>query len=227
MKKRLTALVCALALLFAGAAVLPQGVNLFDTSISVSADEEIGDFTCFMSMDKATQECNVWIRKYNGNAQNLVIPEELTIYSHTLKVYGLDSEAFKDNTSLRSVTMPSSLRVISSQCFEGCSSLKTVSLNEGLETIWFDAFKDCTALSSVAIPSSVTSISDFAFYNTGLEEFTLPSTVTDIGLGILHSCQSLKKVTLPDSLEEVPDSIVQNCTALTTVNIPKNCKKMY
>lgn len=49
------------------------------------------------------------------------------------------------------------------------------------------AFSGCPNLNSVIIPNSVTSIGDYAFFNSGLKSITMPNSVYDVGKRILNS----------------------------------------
>jgi len=69
-------------------------------------------------------------------------------------VEAIYQETFRGWTNLESVTI--STREINTNAFENCTSLKTVNLSEGLEKISGWAFKGCTSLTQITIPASVT-----------------------------------------------------------------------
>ena len=92
---------------------------------------------------------------YTGNPVDLEIPEEI----NGLKVTAIDHVAFKECTTLKSVTIPDSVTSIGGS-----------------------AFSDCTELTSVTISESVNSISEYAFYNCiSLKTITIPANVSYIG----------------------------------------------
>ncbi len=70
---------------------------------------------------------------------------------------------FKGCTSLETITLPDSLRIIEGFAFEDCTSLKTVNLGAYLEEIGIEAFKNCTVLESITFPDSLKMIGDNAF----------------------------------------------------------------
>ena len=96
---------------------------------------------------------------------NVTIPSTLGGYPVT----GIGYCAFEGCTSLRSITIPSSVTSIGWDTFSGCTSLTSVTFGENsqLTSIGSSAFYDCSSLTSITIPSSVTSIGSSAFYNTG------------------------------------------------------------
>ena len=127
----------------------------------------------------------------DADAVNLTIPATLNGKS----VVSIGKNAFKDNGSLTSVTIPDSVTAIGSSAFYGCSSLTSVTIPDGVTTIGHSAFLNCTGLTSVTIPNSVISIGDYTFWNcTGLTSVTIPDSVTSIGEGVFAACSSLPEI---------------------------------
>ncbi len=83
--------------------------------------------------------------------------------------------AFYNGTSLESLTIPSSVKVIGYESFGGCRYLKTIVLSDGIVSIGGRAFDGCRSLSNLTIPESVTYIGDHTF--TGC------SVLTDVYYG--------------------------------------------
>ena len=90
------------------------------------------------------------IRLYAGNAEEFVIPDGVT------KIY---YNAFRSNTTLKSVTIPKSVRYIEDGAFAFCTNLKEVIIPEDAELlqIGYRAFA-YSGLESIAIPASVTKL---------------------------------------------------------------------
>ncbi|MDR1796741.1 MAG: leucine-rich repeat protein [Clostridiales Family XIII bacterium] len=104
------------------------------------------------------------------------------------------------------------------------------------------AFNSRSRLTSVTIPSSVTSIGNQAFSESGLTAIDIPSSVTSIGTGAFYYCRSLAQVTggegltsignssfgytaitsfpLPDTITTIEPYVFTNCTNLASVTIP-------
>lgn len=66
-------------------------------------------------------------------------------------------------THLKKITLPDTVKKISTAAFSDCSNLQTIVLNEGLETIESSAFSMLPSLVELTVPSTVTSISEYSF----------------------------------------------------------------
>lgn len=80
--------------------------------------------------------------------------------------------------NLKTVNLPSTLKVIGHTAFQG-SAITNITLPEGLEEIGRSAFLN-TPLQEITIPSTVTTIGQSAFKGTNLQEVIIPSTVKTI-----------------------------------------------
>ena len=86
--------------------------------------------------------------------------------------------AFRDCTSLTTVTIPDSVTSIDGSAFSGCTGLTSVTIPNSVTSIGFAAFFGCTGLTSVTIGNGVTSIGDNAFRGcTGLTSITFNGTI--------------------------------------------------
>ena len=141
----------------------------------------------------------------------------LTSITSTLpsSLTSIGSGAFMGCSSLTAVALPSILvgtsDYMSSGCysgcgvgtptriFEGCSSLISLDLSSLLHITRIDeAFcYGCTSLSSVTLPSSLTSIGESAFRNSGLTSIALPPALSSIGDFAFNGCSNLGLVHVP------------------------------
>lgn len=131
----------------------------------------------------------------SGNA--ITIPETVTNASTTYTVTAIGNNAFYEST-ITSVSLPSSLITIEQNAFEDTSSLTTVTF---------------------ALPSSLTTIELSAFSGTGITSITIPNSVTTFGSRVFNGCYSLTSVTLPNMITSIPEGMFWNCP-LTSITIP-------
>ena len=93
------------------------------------------------------------------------IPDTIKVNGITCKVTGISANAFKNNKSLKSVTIGRNVTVIGTNAFYGCKKLSKVSGGNGIVKIGYRAFANCISLSKITIPGSVRSIGKQAFCN--------------------------------------------------------------
>ena len=113
------------------------------------------------------------------------IPDTIKVNGITCKVTGISANAFKNNKSLKSVTIGRNVTVIGTNAFYGCKKLSKVSGGNGIVKIGHRAFANCISLSKITIPGSVRSIGKQAFCNCKkLRSITInTSTLSDKTVG--------------------------------------------
>ena len=93
------------------------------------------------------------------------IPDTIKVNGITCKVTGISANAFKNNKSLKSVTVGRNVTVIGTNAFYGCKKLSRVNGGNGIIKIGHRAFANCISLSRITIPGTVRSIGKQAFCN--------------------------------------------------------------
>jgi hypothetical protein len=110
-------------------------------------------------------------------------------------VTSIGMASFIGCTGLKSVTIGNSVTSIGTMPFSGCTSMTSITIGDSVTWIGTNAFDHCSSLTSITIPDSVTSIGDGAFWGTGLTRITIPDSVTSIGDVPFYECKSLTTVT--------------------------------
>lgn len=113
------------------------------------------------------------------------IPESVEYKGRTFSVVEIGRGAF-ENSSIESVKVPGSIKTIEYNAFQGCTNLKEVKLSDGLTSI-DDSFRECSSLIEISIPNTVGSISEYAFWNTGLTKLIIEDGEQELGLGAYGS----------------------------------------
>ncbi len=132
--------------------------------------------------------------------------------------------SFSGATKLVSVSLPDTANLAAS-AFKNCTSLKTVTLPSGITEIPIDAFNGCTALTNIIIPSGVTSIKERAFRGCeSLTSISIPSGVTLIETSVFENCKKLTAIALPNIGSSIPASLFNGCTSLTSVSLSGTVK---
>ena len=153
-----------------------------------------------------------------GGAQVLSSGNGNIIFDRPLSTIG--NEAFRDCTSLSSITLPEGVTSIGDKAFINCTSLSSITLPEGVTSIGEAAFAECSSLSSIDLPDSLTSIRDLTFYRCfQLSSITLPEGVTSIGRGAFEECSSLSSIDLPEGVTWIGYNAFALCESLITVNV--------
>lgn len=131
-----------------------------------------------------------------------------------------DWSMMKDMTNLTEIDLSGALiDEIPDGAFSGRWALDKVVLPSTLRTIGSLAFYE-TRLTSIDIPKGVTSIKDYAFYNSQkLEKADLPDSLTSIGEYAFNRCFSLQSVKIPAKLTTVSRSAFQSCRSLANLEL--------
>lgn len=153
------------------------------------------------------------LTSYKGKGGTVVIPS--TIQGQT--VTAIAANVFKDNTSLESVTIPSTVKRIESSAFSGCGNLRIVELSEGLEYIGDRAFASTTALSLIWFPSTLSEIGAYAFDYSGLTSVYVPITVRTLGEYAFQNCLRLESAIFIANVTILPRATFYNCVVLEEV----------
>ena len=101
---------------------------------------------------------------------------------------GIGNFAFGGCTSLIS----GEVTKIDFDAFFGCTSLKSISIPNSVKSIGQRAFSSCKSLTNMVIPNSVTSIEDLAFSEcTSLMTIFIPNSVKSLGNSVFYNCDNL------------------------------------
>lgn len=181
---------------------------------------------------------------YAGSNANPVVPYKYNDGQKDVFVTSVAEGAFDGNTSLVSITLPSTVEEIGAGAFRGATNLASVRFSDGcyLRSIGEEAFKGCVALTSFSFSKFTTEIGRAAFdgcsavnsyvdlektsvadlpadvfkNNTSVEAFNLPATVTSIGTDAFKNDFSAGFVFGGKSIATVGEGAFTGCLRLRT-----------
>jgi len=150
---------------------------------------------------------------------NIVIPPTY----NGLPVTQIADNGFSNNTTMTSITIPSSVKSIGNNAFSGSIRLASITIPNSVTSIGNSVFSGCTGLTDITIPESVRSIGENAFSGcTSLTSITIPNSVTIIGTGAFSGCTKLTNITFPNALTSISNNLFQNCSSITSFTISSN-----
>lgn len=145
--------------------------------------------------------------------------EELTVQEGIIMI---GTSAFHECVSLRSVSLPGSLKIISREAFSNCKRLSTIVLPDSIEVIETGAFEYCEQIKSIVIPSKLNKIETACFSGSGLERVSIPGNIISIGHSAFAGCRNLKSVNISEGVRAIEDFAFDECYDLSRIVFPKS-----
>ena len=162
----------------------------------------------------------ITLARYNGNAKNLVIPE--TIRGLPVEVIG----GFILNKKIKSVVIPSSVKVIGESAFFSCESLENVTLPEELFYIGYRAFA-YTGLTSVTLPKGLEFLDPEAFAGcNNLAEINIPDDAAFLLKNATECAEVLDKYYYEEEFTITGDDIFSGSIIDESVALQKKLKEI-
>lgn len=181
-----------------------KGLITYDDKGTGASDDVAGAFNVFNGSNGAGNDALYWITKSNGDYQYQLDAAKtgwvLTAYTGSdatvnvpsrysgWNVVGIGDFAFYGNTSLQSVTIPSTVTTVGELAFAECKNLSSVAFaSGGSYEIDHGAFRGCTSLTNLDL-TGVTTLRSSAFANcTSLSRVYCPSTLVYFGANCFYN----------------------------------------
>ena len=211
------------------AALSVADMSEYITKISSNAFENCG----FVSLDLSDNITEIASNAYYGckNISKLKLPKYLEKFGNG---------TFGDCDALQEVEIPKYIKDAddiypnvpgglgySNGMFGECDNLKTITFAKGIGYIPLDLFNNCSGLEEITIPDTVTEIQNKAFYNChNLKKVNLPKSLTKIGVLAFASCDSLESIEIPDAVTSIDCCAFEWCGKLANVKFPLRLKEI-
>lgn len=138
------------------------------------------------------------------------------------------------------VVVPDEITKIPAHGFQyGCSKVTGLTIHAGVTTIADGAFKGLSSLNTVVLADGNTNFKlvDNVLYNKEETkillfpqlrsgDYTIPSTITEIGAYQFYNCANLTGITIPASVKAIKDYAFGGCSSLAKVTIEDSSKEL-
>ncbi|MDE5599592.1 MAG: leucine-rich repeat domain-containing protein, partial [Ureaplasma sp.] len=228
--------------------VLPEFTTNIGVNFLSQYNKSSTDYCKVQSIDFSFTKITQFVYNTKGSFQGCRDLREI-VFPPNLNYIG--SYTFSECTSLTSIVLPNTITTmygnifrgcialetitLSNLCnspfgeynFYGCSSLKNIILN-GVKptTIGNSTFYNCSNLVNFNIPSTITTIGQYAFNNTGIRTINIPSSMKAIEHGVFYNCHYLSSVTIPNSVTSISSYSFYYCDKLTSLFLPNNLQSL-
>ena len=154
--------------------------------------------------------------------------ESLTSINIPNSVTTIGNWAFEGCNSLTSINIPNSVTTIGDWAFGECDSLTNITIPSSVVTIignpfmlWYGNLKNESKAfiyeDNVLFNKNKTTLIAYRAKETN---YTIPNSVTTIGIWAFGGCESLTSINIPNSVTTIGDCAFWGCESLTSINIP-------
>lgn len=171
----------------------------------------------------------VTITKYTGTESTVILPSTISSWPVTK----IGEDAFQDNTTITSVTIPASVTEIGSNAFAGCTNLTSVhyegdwsnlTIQSGNPAVQ-DAANEQLFDFEFILNNTAVIVNNYKCKGTAAD-VTIPSCYKGKPVTAINNAafpnSAVTSVTIPDSVTSIPDAAFVNCSQLTNISIPNS-----
>jgi len=176
-------------------------INIPSTVTKYISDKAADISTCFLG------QC--------PKLTNVTLAEGL----QSLPVGAFCSSSKYSDSSLISITIPSSIKKLPDYTFSGCKNLKDITMTNGTKELGSQVFNN-TAIENIDfLPESITTIGQEDFNCCEkLTTATFKEGVKQVDKYVFGKCKALKEVWFPATLANMGIVVFGNCTALEAIH---------
>jgi hypothetical protein len=156
------------------------------------------------------------ITRIGANAFTLSRLPDVTIPG-SVKYIG--TGAFNNSQNLVSVILNEGLDTIQTDAFRNITSLRTVNIPNSVRYLGAGAFWNSLITSPITIPGGITEIGDNTFRNTRIPSVVVPNSVKSIGVHAFSTNTALTSVEMGSGIETIEQNAFASCWSLGVVTV--------
>lgn len=194
-------------------------------------DSDAENFTFTFNASDYTAE----VTGYTDTSKYIAIPRFVMHDDEEYTVTSIGTDAFLNNKTITSVTIPGSVTTIKTKAFRHCDSLNYIYIPSSVTTIGDGPFSESNCLTAIHVDGqnkNYVSV-DGVLYTADMKQlvqypclksdtlFKVPAQVVSINYGAFSGCQNLTTIVLPDTAATLKGWAVYNCETLLRLIIPK------
>lgn len=228
MKKLLIYLLCLSVFIFSGCNNPNTLTNTNNSSVEQNISNNTNDYYNLISSSilqypaqNDLYEYNVFdkyieITKYLGEDSNIVVPDKIDGLP-VVVIGGFNKhergykDILKDDNTIKSVTIPDTVCVISEDAFAE-TSVTSVIFGKNITEIGKNAFWNSQLSGNIQLPDTTLYIRDGAFKGTRISEIELGNNVVEIGSEAFNNCDNLIEITIPSSVSKIGKETFTNAS---------------
>ncbi len=164
---------------------------------------------------------NIQITAASGLGDEVVVPDEIEYQGTKYPVMQIGSNVFKENKTLKKVTLSKNIKTLGGDTFSGCSSLSSIDNTAQITNVEYNAFYECKSLTSIDL-SSCETLGYWVFYQcSNLVTVTLKQCKS-IGSYAFYGCNNLQTIGDISNCKTIEQWAFVNCSSLKSVDL-SNC----
>ena len=195
-------------------------------SASMSAEVQrvlIGDL--YYNLDTESRTAAVtWEKRidslnYHG-LKEAIIPASVLYEAQTYAVTAVDSNAFGQCDSLRTIEIPEGVTKIGANGFRQSEHIQSVVIPNSVTEIGDNAFYLCNDMTSLTLGTGLKKVGDHAFgMCKNVKELIIPNNVEYIGLGAFGDFRSATRISIGSGVKHLGNRAFQGCHALPAFEV--------
>lgn len=162
------------------------------------------------------QDNQICLTQCFNNQSSITIPSTIDILDKSYEVTKIGQYAFNCCATLKSISLPNTLKSIGTFAFSSCTNLEEITLPDSITFLGNAVFYYCQKLKSVTLSKTLTILPANTFANCrNLQEVVLNEQLQSIEYQAFQNCEALKKIIIPKSVTHIKQKAFSNCPLLT------------